>query len=125
MNFLIVGLGGALGVVMRYAISLIPCKGSFPVLTLFTNFAGAFMIGIFTGLAVKKGWPDSAVLFLKTGVCGGFTTFSTFSLETYNLFQAHRPVMAILYMIVSLLICLAGVAIGMYISQRAAGSGAN
>ena len=58
-----------------------PAKGAFPLLTLLTNLAGAFVIGVIAGLAAKRNLPQNAVLFLKTGLCGGFTTFSTFSLE--------------------------------------------
>ena len=88
MSFLFVALGGALGAVARYAISLIPIKTEFPVLTLITNIIGAILIGFIVGItSSKEGISDNAVLFWKTGVCGGFTTFSTFSLEAFNLFD--------------------------------------
>lgn len=118
MNFIAVGAGGAIGAVLRYAISLLPYKGSFPILTLITNFIGALLIGIVTGMAVKKGLADNTVLFLKTGLCGGFTTFSTFSLESYNLIQSHQAISAIAYMALSLFICLLGVFAGVYIANR-------
>ena len=79
-GFLFVGLGGALGAVLRYAISLFPYKGTFPVLTFITNVLGALLIGYIAGAAARRGLSRNLVLFLKTGVCGGFTTFSTFSL---------------------------------------------
>ena len=88
MSFLFVALGGALGAVPRYAISLIPVKTGFPVLTLITNTIGAVLIGFIVGVTSnKEGISDNTVLFWKTGVCGGFTSFSTFSLETFNLFD--------------------------------------
>ena len=88
MNFLFVALGGAIGAMGRYAISLIPVKTGFPVLTLITNIIGAILIGIIVGIADSKSdISQNCILFLKTGVCGGFTTFSTFSLEAYNLFE--------------------------------------
>ena len=86
-GFLFVGLGGALGAVLRYAISLFPYKGTFPVLTFITNVLGALLIGYIAGAAARRGLSQNLVLFLKTGVCGGFTTFSTVSLEAYNLFD--------------------------------------
>lgn len=88
MSFLFVALGGALGTVARHAISLIPVKTGFPVLTLITNIIGAVLIGFIVGVTSnKEGISDNTVLFWKTGVCGGFTTFSTFSLEAFNLFD--------------------------------------
>ena len=86
-GFLFVGMGGAVGAMLRYAISLIPYKGKFPLLTLFINVIGALIIGTIAGLSARKNLPQNAVLFLKTGVCGGFTTFSTFSLEAYSLLE--------------------------------------
>lgn len=108
-GFILVGLGGALGSMLRYAISLIPYKQSFPVLTLITNICGALLIGYIAGLASKRNVSQSLILFLKTGLCGGFTTFSTFSLEAYNLFQGGSYGCAVLYVILSLSGCIAGV----------------
>jgi len=111
-NIIAVGLGGALGSILRYAISLIPYKYTFPLLTLITNICGAILIGYITGIAVKKDISVNAVLFLKTGLCGGFTTFSTFSLETYSLFQSGSYGYAVLYALLSLVGCFAGVWFG-------------
>ena len=88
MGFLAVALGGAIGAMGRYAISLIPAKTAFPILTLITNFLGAVLIGFIVGLVSKRDdLSPSVVLFWKTGVCGGFTTFSTFSLVRMVQFQ--------------------------------------
>ena len=71
MSFVFVALGGAIGAVARYAISLMPVKEQFPILTLLTNILGAILIGFIVGLTDKKGnVPPNAVLFWKTGVCG-------------------------------------------------------
>lgn len=81
-------LGGAAGAMGRYAISLIPSKTAFPFLTLITNTAGAVLIGFVVGLVSEREYiSQNSVLFWKTGVCGGFTTFSTFSLEACGLFE--------------------------------------
>ncbi len=112
MNFLLVALGGAVGATARYAISLIPYKSDFPILTLITNLLGALLIGVIVGMAEAKKLPDNYVLFLKTGVCGGFTTFSTFSLEAVTLFENDRIGMGIAYVILSLALCLLGVLLG-------------
>lgn len=113
MNFIYVGLGGAAGAMLRYGISQLPWKGTFPVLTLITNLIGAFFIGVIAGAAEKKGLSASTVLFLKTGLCGGFTTFSTFSLESVTLLEQGRIGMAGGYMIASVVLCLVGVAGGL------------
>ena len=86
---LCVGLGGAVGAMLRYLIGLVPVGASngFPVKTLLINILGAFVIGVLAVLGEKHSLPPLLVLTLKTGVCGGFTTFSTFALETSQLFQ--------------------------------------
>lgn len=117
MNFLVVGLGGGLGAMLRYAISLLSWKGDFPVLTLVTNFLGAVVIGFIAGAAVRRNLSPNMVLFLKTGFCGGFTTFSTFSLESYMLFQNGNYTYGGLYMVASVVLCLGGIVIGMQLAQ--------
>lgn len=78
LNCIIVGIGGAAGAVLRYLIGLVPIGkgGSFPVSTFLINIAGALAIGIIAALALRHDSPDpKLVLFLQTGICGGFTTF--------------------------------------------------
>lgn len=112
MGFLFVGIGGAIGAMLRYAISLIPAKTTFPILTLITNVIGAFAIGLIVALAVKHNVSNNVVLLLKTGVCGGFTTFSTFSLEAYNLFKSGKIGLGIAYALLSLVLCVLMVMLG-------------
>ena len=104
---LCVGLGGFIGSVGRYLLGLVPVEGDFPLMTFAVNFAGAVLIGaVFEAATEGSGLPDNAVLFLKTGVCGGFTTFSAFSLER------GKYATGALYACGSVLACLAGVVIG-------------
>lgn len=117
MNVIYVGLGGALGAVLRYGISLLPYKGTFPVLTLFTNILGALFIGFLAGMGAKKQLAPEWMLFLKTGVCGGFTTFSTFSLEAYQLAQRGDTALAGVYVVCSVGCSLAGIAAGMWLAK--------
>ena len=113
MGFLFVALGGALGAVGRYAISLIPVKSDFPVLTLITNILGAVLIGFIVGLvADRKNISPNMTLFWKTGVCGGFTTFSTFSLEAFSLIEKRQFAVSGVYIALSVLFCLAGILYG-------------
>ena len=116
-GFLPVAFGGALGACGRYAVSLLPWTGRFPLATLLTNLLGALLIGFVAGLSGQGRLTKQWTLFWKTGVCGGFTTFSTFSLESMALLEKRRFGAAGLYMILSAALCLAGVALGQRFSQ--------
>lgn len=110
---LLVALGGGVGAVCRYALSLIPMGSKFPFPTLIANLAGAILIGFLAGCAGRlPGFSPQWNLLLKTGFCGGFTTFSTFSLETVTLLENHRYLTAGSYAALSLGLCLGGVALG-------------
>lgn len=113
-KMILVAAGGAAGAVCRYLVSLVPVKADFPVMTFVTNLAGAFLIGLIVGLAANR-WSESPrlVLFLKTGFCGGFTTFSTFSLEIVQLLEKGRLFTGVGYAVVSVVACLTGVVLGM------------
>ena len=84
-QILLVGLGGGVGAVCRYVLSLLPVNEKFPCSTLLVNLAGAVLIGFLAGCAgrIPRLAPELRLL-LQTGFCGGFTTFSTFSLETIS-----------------------------------------
>ena len=86
-NVFTVALGGALGAVCRYLITLLPMnpESGFPVKTFLINVAGSFLIGVVAVLAARNALNPRTVLFLKVGICGGFTTFSSFALETEGL----------------------------------------
>jgi len=109
MNFVFVALGGAVGAMGRYGLSMIPIKSEFPLITLITNIIGAFLIGLIVGIADKRSVSGNLMLFLKTGVCGGFTTFSTFSLETYQLFERKAFLTGSIYAVSSVICCFFGV----------------
>ena len=113
MGFLFVALGGAVGAMGRYAISLMPVKMEFPILTLITNIIGAILIGFIVGVVSgKEGVSENTVLFWKTGICGGFTTFSTFSLEAVTLFENKAYVAGGIYVALSVVCCLVGMICG-------------
>ena len=113
MNFVYVGIGGAAGSVLRYAVSLIPFSGTFPAATLAVNFIGAIIIG-FLSIFAPQGLSPQTTLLLKTGLCGGFTTFSTFSLEAFTMLNQGRTVPGIGYILLSLIGCLAGILLGRF-----------
>lgn len=112
IRFIMVGLGGALGAMARYGISLIPSRTSFPILTLITNILGAILIGFIVGISTRNEFSENKILFWKTGVCGGFTTFSTFSLEAWSLFEKGRIGSGGLYIVLSVSLCLLGICLG-------------
>lgn len=104
-----VGLGGFIGAVLRYLISLIPVSEnfSFPIKTFLINILGAFIIGIITAFGIKNGnYNQYLTLFLKVGICGGFTTFSTFALESYNLINTSNWLCAIAYISLSVILSI-------------------
>lgn len=115
LNCLLVGAGGFAGAVLRYLLSLVPVPepAGFPLVTLFINVTGALVIGVLTGLAGKaEGISPQLLLLLKVGVCGGFTTFSTFALETTNLFGGGKAGAGVLYILLSVGLCLLAVLLG-------------
>lgn len=104
LNCLAVALGGAIGSILRYLIGLIPVKEQFlfPIKTFAINVIGCFVIGLVTALALKSNNLNPKLfLFLKVGICGGFTTFSTFALESSNLLKNGHAGIAALYMFLS------------------------
>ncbi len=101
-NFLLVGAGGALGSMMRYGTSLIIGSKTFPLATLTVNIAGSFIIGILLGLSSKHNMSDFGWKFLAVGICGGFTTFSAFSLEGFKLLQQQKYLIFLMYIVVSI-----------------------
>jgi len=110
LKILAVALGGALGSVARYAIGLLPNPLPIPIWTFAVNFLGALLIGFIIGQQSKLG--PATFVGLKTGLCGGFTTFSTFSQETLSLFESGRYFYAAAYALGSLILCIIGVALG-------------
>ena len=122
MNILAVGAGGFFGAVTRYLMGRIPFPAcAFPLATFAANLLGAVIIGIVFALTAKLGGSDSGmVLFLKTGFCGGLTTFSTFSLEGLSLIQDGNAGLFAIYAALSVGMCLLGAALGNAIGNMAA-----
>ncbi|MEJ8818231.1 fluoride efflux transporter CrcB [Lacibacter sp. H407] len=112
-NFLLVGLGGAAGSMLRYAFSVWLKHASFPLATFLVNIIGSFVIGLVFAYALRsESFAINWRLFLAAGICGGFTTFSAFSLESLSLLQQQRIGMFFLYVIGSLLLGLAATWLG-------------
>jgi fluoride exporter len=100
-----VALGGAVGSVARYLVGIgsgILFGMAFPWGTLIINITGSFLIGTFIGLfALKWNLPQVAKIFLTVGICGGYTTFSAFSLDSWSLIERGQTMTSIFYMIAS------------------------
>lgn len=104
-NYIIVGIGGFIGAVSRYFIGTIPLKegSAFPIKTFLINLIGSFFIGMIAALAAKhSSMNPKIILFLKVGFCGGFTTFSSFALETSELIEKNNLKIGLLYPILSI-----------------------
>lgn len=118
MVYVWVALGGALGSVARYACSGLAARwlgASFPWGTLLVNVTGSFLIGALAALVTIDGKPllgADARALVMVGVLGGFTTFSSFSLETLNLARAGAVGAASAYVAASLVVCLLAVWLG-------------
>jgi CrcB protein len=120
LTYLWVAIGGALGSVSRFWLNgLVSEKfdGAFPWGTLFVNVTGSFIIGVLGALTLPEGRMDSssrmfATQFLMIGVCGGYTTFSSFSLQTLNLLREREWLYAGGNVILSVILCLIAVWLG-------------
>ena len=119
---LVVAAGGAIGAVLRYLIGKLPIgiENGFPVKTFIVNIAGCFVIGLVAALAAKQLSDNPrAVLLLKVGICGGFTTFSSFALETGSLMSKGSYLTAAAYVILSVVLGVAAVFTAQFIADRA------
>ncbi|MBS6062322.1 fluoride efflux transporter CrcB [Criibacterium bergeronii] len=119
-SYFYVFLGGGLGAFARYLLSLVNLSklslGTFPINTFITNIVGSFVIGLISAINLKNSsLSPQMVLFLKTGICGGFTTFSTFSLETFSLLEKGNYSTALIYMLLSSIFGILSVALGYYL----------
>ncbi len=116
-NIIAVGIGGALGSICRYLLSGVVFAGTslygMPVGTFTVNAVGSLLIGIFMQVAPQ----GSAALLLTVGLCGGFTTFSTFSVDTLRLLRDNNHSAAASYIAVSIAVCVACTALGILIGK--------
>lgn len=120
LNFLLVGLGGALGACARYGAGRLIGAGAWPSATLFVNVAGGFLMGLLAGWLAARGGNEGARLFLGVGVLGGFTTFSAFSLEVALLIERGALGMAFLYAALSAILCVAALFLGLWLMRTLA-----
>lgn len=116
-QLLLVALGGAIGSALRYLTALLLARhytGSIPLATLAVNLVGCFLIGLLIGLC---SYTSHLRLLFITGFCGGFTTFSTFTAESYSMFREGAYGLALLYIAGSVLIGLLALWLGLSLSR--------
>ena len=117
MGFLIVFLGGGLGAALRHGINLISARTlgtAFPYHTLIINVTGSLVMGLIAGyLAFKGDASQHWRLFLMTGILGGYTTFSAFSLDAALLYERGQLGLAALYVLASVILSIGGLFAGL------------
>jgi CrcB protein len=119
MGFLIVFFGGGLGAALRHGINLVAARAlgtEFPYGTLIINVLGSLAMGLIAEyFALKIGLPQRWRLFLTTGILGGFTTFSAFSLEAALLYERGQQMGAAIYVVASVVLAIGALFAGMAI----------
>jgi CrcB protein len=122
--FLIVFLGAGIGGALRHGINLLAARlfgTGFPFGTLIVNVVGSFVMGLIIGWLAFRGQQAQATrLFLTTGILGGFTTFSSFSLDTMLLVERGQAATAVLYVLLSVAVALAAIWAGVFLIGRPA-----
>ena len=117
MGYLIVVLGAGVGGALRHGVNMLAVRllgYGFPFGTVIVNVLGSFLIGVLAGyFAFRTGVNQHLRLFLTTGILGGFTTFSTFSLDAALLVERHSYAMAAGYIVVSVALALSGLFFGL------------
>jgi fluoride exporter len=115
LAFLLVFVGGGLGSVTRYLIGLWlwPIQGRFPWATFAANGLACLLLGLWMGLHQSGSISEQRRLLLATGFCGGFSTFSTFTAESFQLWQSGHQAHAFFYVLGSLTVCLVCLFLGL------------
>lgn len=120
LNVIAIFLGGGLGSVCRYWVSNLLKNYSinFPLATLCVNLIGSFILGFTIALFWNKSHLHPTIkLAIAVGFCGGLTTFSTFSWETFDLIKNGEFILTFLYVFISILVCLLAVSLGAFLSK--------
>ena len=121
MNWIAIAIGGALGAMARYGVSTLVFDASaqrFPYATLSVNVLGSFAMGfLFVIIAEKAMLPPVMRSMLMVGFLGAFTTFSTFSLDALGLWQNGHLLMALVYALGTVVLCLAAISVAVWLTR--------
>jgi len=121
VKVLAIFIGGGLGSILRYMVGILMLKNihvNFPFATFLVNIVGSFILGFLYVLFVDKPEMSPALkLALTVGFCGGLTTFSTFSLEMFEMIKSAEYIQAVVYVLLSIIICVAVVSVGAYCAK--------
>jgi CrcB protein len=116
----LVGIAGAAGALTRYALAVAIGVRSFPWATLAINLTGSFVLGLLLTVGIERQWSETTIVPLAVGFLGAYTTFSTFSYETFTLMRGDRVPAALVYIGVSVAGGLAAAAAGYLVARRVA-----
>ena len=123
--FLLVGIGGAIGSMARYGSGVLVGRlwpMSFPLATMLVNISGSLVMGLFIGFLARTtpAWQADARLFFAVGVLGGFTTLSSFSLDTFTLIERGEIGQATIYVLGSIVVSVLALFVGLLIMRAGA-----
>ena len=120
LRFFVIALGGAIGTLLRYIAGGLDYRfsgGVFPISTLVVNVTGSLVIGFLWGIVDRFTVSPNVRLFVFIGILGGYTTFSTFSLETFNLMRDGEYRIALMNVILSVILSIGAVFLGYFVSK--------
>jgi len=120
LRFFVIALGGAIGTLLRYIVGGLDYRfsgGVFPISTLVVNVTGSLVIGFLWGIVDRFAVSPNVRLFVFIGILGGYTTFSTFSLETFNLMRDGEYRIALMNVILSVILSIGAVFLG-YLASK-------
>lgn len=120
MKVVLVGIAGAAGALARYGIGLAVGGRSFPWSTLGINLSGSFVLGFVLAFGLERGWSETTTVPLAIGFLGAYTTFSTFSYETFTLARTDRAMLAAVYVAVSVVGGVLAAFVGYTLARRVA-----
>jgi len=117
-HILLVGLGGMTGSILRYLSNILIKQSQFPIATFSVNIIGSLIIGLVMGWAIKQPESGNWQLFLATGICGGFTTFSAFAWENLQLLNQQRYLHFAIYAGGSFILSIIAVTFGYWLTNK-------